>query len=139
MRDILAAYQTNCLLTGLERTRLLQKVISAACAYAAPCVPGAESDALGFYRNLALPIALKVISEVNERILLDTQQALTDTQELYLDRYLVLNTPRVPTGKCAFQAGLTESGFDYTQNYNYWAPKFQLAVLAYLNKQEPAV
>lgn len=136
MREILASYQTNCLLTGLERTRLLQKVVSAACAYAAPCVPGSEADGLGFYRNLTLPIALKVISEVNERVLLDTQQALSDVQELYLDRYLVLNTPKVPVCKCAFQASLTESGFDYTQHYNYWAPKFHVAVLAYLNKQE---
>lgn len=136
MREILASFQTNCLLTGLERARLLQKVVSAACAYATPCVNGAEEDGQGFYRNLALPIALKVISEVNERVMIDTQQALTDTQELYMDRYLVLNTPQVPVGKCAFACSLTDSGFDYTQHYNYWAPKFLAAVVQYLSKQK---
>ena len=138
MREILASYQTNCLLTGLERTRLLQKVISAAVAYSTPCVNGSVDDGLGFYRNLALPIALKVVSEVNERVMLDTQQALTDVQELYLDRYNVLNTPLVPVGKCAFACSLTDSGFDYTQHYNYWAPKFLRAVVEYLAKSQEA-
>lgn len=129
MREIIRSFQAQCQLTGLERARLLQKLVSASIAYASPCPIGQPSDGLEFYRTVCLPAALHVISDVNELTVIDTQQALTDTNTLYLARFMTLNSPSIDTGKCKFAEGMTNTGFDYSIHYNYWITKFLTAVV----------
>ena len=131
MREILANFQSQCVLSGVERTRLLQKLVSSAVAYASPVPTGEPNRGMDHYRMLGLPLALQVISEINERVLIDTEQALSDARHLYICRYDTLNTPIVDTSECPFIKGLTETGFDYTQHFNAWVPKFLAAVIRF--------
>lgn len=128
MREIIAIFQNQCMLSGVERTRLLQKLVSAGVAYASPVPTGDPFRGMDHYRMLGMPLTLQVISEVNERVLIDTEQALNDARYLYTCRYDVLNTPLIDLCECPFVKGLTETGFDYTQHFNAWAPKFLAAV-----------
>lgn len=136
MREIIAIFQNQCMLSGVERTRLLQKLVSASVAYASPVPTGDPYRGLDHYRMLSLPLALQVISEVNERVLIDTEQALNDTSHLYICRYDVMNTPVIDLGECPFVKGMTETGFDYTQHFNMWVPKFLTAVNQFKAKLE---
>ena len=84
MRELLRNFQSNCIAVGPDRNVLLRKLVAAGIAYAVP-VPCGEGDQYRIaYEKVAMIPAMKVISEVNEVMLLgNTDEVLNDVRTLW--------------------------------------------------------
>lgn len=132
MLEITHAFSNNCLQTGKERTMLLEKVLAAAIAYTTPCMAGDMSEMSGHYRTLCKENASRVISSVNEVILINTHNVLENVKKLWCGRYEMINSPIECKAIEEFHASLKQVGCDLDTPYQYWIPKFQMAVNSFI-------
>lgn len=131
LREFLRDFQKNCLLNGIERVTLLQKVVAGGAAYAAPCYLGSVGESGMYYRNGVLTPAVKYLTEINEMFIINTDAVMADTKLLWEGRYLCLNSPVVNKNLEHFHRSLMNGDIDLTDKYNYWVAKLVPIAEAY--------
>lgn len=134
MLEIVNNFQVKCLLTGTHRATLLQKVLSCAIAYSSPCFVGESSDSGAFYNTTVLDNASKIISKVNERIFIDIEQALLDTNRIWEGRYQMVNSPLQSKELISFFNEIEKADPSVSANFDYWVAEFVKAVKAELGR-----
>lgn len=129
MREMLHTFQTRAGLVGPIRSQVLEKCLSAAIAYAAPCFVGDVDDGMGYYRNSVQGNAMKLISQVNEICIVSADKVLADVERLWLHRYNTINNPIECHEHRRFYAEM-EGGDNITGHYELWVRKFLTATFA---------
>ena len=132
MFEIIHNYRKDCLLQGPQRVKLLQKVVAAAAAYSSPCPVGSMSDINGFYTEMCRFNAIKIISAVNEHILINTDEVLADVELLWKGRFEMINSPQGCKAFEKFHNGLSSYGEEVTTSYEYWVERFLSSSNSYL-------
>lgn len=126
MRELLRNFQNSCIAVGPDRKVLLRKLVAAGIAYAVPVPCGEGSEYRMAYEKVAMVPAMKVISEVNEVMVLgNTDEVLADVRELWEARYKVLNTPIVANKIYDHVELLRAPANDLIETYNHWVGSFQ--------------
>lgn len=135
MRELLRNFQNNCIAVGPDRNVLLRKLVAAGIAYAVP-VPCGEGDQHRLaYEKVAMIPAMKVISEVNETMLLgNTDEVLSDVRQLWEARYKVLNTPIAANKIYDHVEILRAPANDLVETYNHWVRDFQNAAVRTISR-----
>lgn len=135
MRELLRNFQSNCIAIGPDRNVLLRKLVAAGIAYAVP-VPCGEGDQYRVaYEKMAMIPAMKVISEVNEVMLLgNTDEVLNDVRTLWETRYKILNTPLVTDKIYDHMELLRPPANDLVETYNHWVRDFQDASVRVISR-----
>lgn len=135
MRELLRNFQNSCIAVGPDRKVLLRKLVSAGIAYAVP-VPCGEGDQYRMaYEKVAMIPAMKVISEVNEIMVLgNTDEVLADVRALWEERYKILNTPIVAKKLYDHVEILRAPANDLVETYNHWVGDFQNAAIRTISR-----
>ena len=136
MHEFINNYQSKSDLVGVERSLLLQKVISAGVAYSCPVVQGSMDDVNNLYRQMCLPNAIKIVSKVNEQMLVNVDEVLADIQLLWCGRYEQVNSPLSSTKVSDFHKSLTTFATDISVQYEYWVTQSVLACSSIVNQGE---
>lgn len=134
MYEILSNYQNNPNINPAIRTKTLQKLIAAAVAYSAPCPEGSLSDMVPYYNELCKENAYKVVSRVNETILVNSDEVLADIEKVWKGRYELVNSPLACNAIEEFHKEMETFGSDVTSHYNQYVESFLRAVSTYLVK-----
>ncbi len=125
MRQVIRAFQSRTAVTMADRTELLQHLVAGSIAYSCAVNQGPAELAQAAYRDTVMPVAMKVISSVNEFIVLDTNYVLEMVKQHWVARYMVLNSPvRIldhSRPKCL------EMRDSLAHEYNVWIEDFQQA------------
>lgn len=130
MKQAIYEFRSKSGIIGPERVMTLQKTIASAIAYAVPIMPGQMSDAGKFYQEVCYPIAIEVISKVNEEIVINVDNVLEDVKTLWIARYFSLNSPLANKGFMEFHQSLHGDGYDIRPHYERWVEFFY----AYITK-----
>lgn len=135
MRELLRNFQNSCIAVGPDRQILLRKLVSAGIAYAVP-VPCGEGEQYRIaYEKVALAPAMKVISEVNEVMLIgNTDEVLSDVRNLWEARYKILNMPIVANKIYDHVEILRAPANDLVETYNHWVADFQNASVRVISR-----
>ena len=132
MFEVIHNYRKNCLLQGPQRIKLLQKVVAAAAAYSSPCPVNSMSDINGFYMEMCRHNAVKIVSAINEEILMNTDEVLADVELLWKGRYELINSPLGCNAFEKFHSSMSSYGEEVTSHYDYWVQQFLRASNTYL-------
>lgn len=97
MKHLIQEFQRDTVATSINRNLLLERLVAINIAYAAPVPVGELSEGDSYYSNIVIRKAMKVISEVNETIIINTDGALALTRKFWEMRYVVLNSPAAMT------------------------------------------
>jgi hypothetical protein len=127
MRELLRNFQSRCTVIGPDRNLVLTKLLSAGIAYATQVPYGELEDMRISYEKCVINPAIKVISEVNEVLVINTEEVLKEVKCLWEARYKVLNTPIATTDVYDHLAVLRSATRDFVEVYNYWVLDFQRA------------
>lgn len=135
MRELLRNFQNSCIAVGPDRQILLRKLVSAGIAYAVPVPCGEGEQYRMAYEKVALVPAMKVISEVNEVMLLgNTDEVLSDVRNLWEARYKILNMPIVANKIYDHVEILRAPANDLVETYNHWVTDFQNASVRVISR-----
>lgn len=132
MFEVIHNYRKNCLLQGPQRVKLLQKVVAAAAAYSSPCPVGSMSDVNGFYMELCRHNAIRIVSAVNEHILVNTDEVMADVELLWKGRFELINSPQGCTAFTKFHESMSTYGEEVASHYEYWVEHFLASSNSYL-------
>lgn len=131
MRQILRAFQNRTVVTLQDRQELVQYLTAAGIAYSCPVPQGPADAALAEYRSTVMPVAMKVISAVNECFVVNTDWVLNLVRDQWVARYNILNSPI----RFTFEPHLEPSSpfkEALIQEYNNWVEQFQQAAAAHI-------
>lgn len=131
MRQILRAFQNRTVVTLQDRQELVQYLTAAGIAYSCPVPQGPADAALAEYRRTVMPVAMKVISAVNECFVVNTDWVLNLVRDQWVARYNILNSPI----RFSFEPHLEPSSpfkEALIQEYNNWVEQFQQAAAAHI-------
>ncbi len=131
MRQILRAFQNRTVVTLQDRQELVQYLTAAGIAYGCPVPQGPADAALAEYRRTVMPVAMKVISAVNECFVVNTDWVLNLVRDQWVARYNILNSPI----RFSFEPHLEPSSpfkEALIQEYNNWVEQFQQAAAAHI-------
>ena len=135
MRELLRNFQNNCIAVGPDRSVLLRKLVGAGIAYAVGVPCGSVDEARIAYEKLVLAPAMKVISEVNEIMVIgNTDEVLHDVRTLWEARYMLVNSPLAAVKLYDHVELLRAPANDLIETYNYWVRDFQSAAAGCIAK-----
>lgn len=123
MRQILRAFQNKTTVTLKDRTELIQYLVAAGVAYSCPVTQGPVNAGLAEYRATVMPAAMKIISEVNEVFIVNTEWVLNTVRDQWVARYNILNSPI----RFSFEPHLNPSSpfkEALIHEYNNWVDEF---------------
>lgn len=129
IREIVYNFQSHSGLVGPIRTEVLEKCLAAAIAYSAPCFMSEMSQGLAYYRSTVQGVAMTLISQVNELLIVRADKVLSDVELLWLARYAAINDPLECVAGRRFYSEMA-SGDDITSHYELWVRKFQAVMAA---------
>jgi len=138
MYEIITNFQTKSGLVGPSRTKVLQKVLAASIAYTAPCFAGDVKEGTSFYNSMVMGTALTIVSEVNERCLVNTDEVMEDVRTLWMGRYNAINNPIHNENLERFQASLSTIGDGMMPHYELWLGHFYKATQTKLARMNGA-
>lgn len=136
LKEFVRVFQNNSLLHGIERVTLLQKVIAASIAYSAPCYSAKLGDKVSIYRQEVLTPAIKLITEINELFIINTDNVLEDVKLVWEGRFETINSPIYSPKILHFHKSLYEGQPDLSNKYNYWVRLLAPVVEAYYPVKE---
>lgn len=132
MFEIIHNYRKDCLLQGPQRIKLLQKVVAASAAYSSPCPVGSMTDVNGFYMEMCRHNAIKIVSAINEHILINTDEVMADVELLWKGRFELINSPQDCKAFEKFHGSLSSYGEEVSSSYEYWVERFLRSSNSYL-------
>lgn len=133
MRELLRNFQNRCTVSGADRALLLRKLIAAGIAYSVQVPYGARLEMRMAYEKSVLNPAINVISAVNEIMVVNVEEILDDTRNMWEARYCVLNSPVVDRASYDHIEALRAPTNDLIDVYNFWVVDFQNATGRLIN------
>lgn len=90
------------------------------------------SDINGFYMELCRMNAIKIVSEVNEHILMNTDEVLADVELIWKGRFELINSPQGCKAFEKFHGSMSQYGEEVASHYEYWVEQFLASSKSYL-------
>lgn len=127
IHQLIRDFQRDCIVTGPDRAKLLQKLLAGGVAYAYAIPQGELIEENAFYNTSIRDIATDIIGHVNEIIVINTHETMADCRKAWSERYILVNSPHLLYAKAidaTFRDDVEALGSAVCNGYTTWIERF---------------